>query len=36
MFIIGLLIGIAIVIYAMAFSSAAEREYNGDDNNFKL
>ena len=34
MFIIGFLI--AIVIYAMAFSSAAEREYNGDDNNFKL
>lgn len=36
MFIIGLLIGIAIVIYAMAFSNAAEKEYNGDDNNFKL
>lgn len=36
MFIIGLLIGIAIVIYAMAFSSAAEDEYKGDNNNFKL
>ena len=37
MFIIGLLIGIAIVIYSMAFSAQAEREYEGkDDNNFKL
>lgn len=36
MFIIGLLIGIAIVIYTMALTAVAEREYEGDDNNFKL
>lgn len=35
MFLIGLLLGIAIVIYSMAFSNAAEKEYE-DDNNFKL
>ena len=36
MFVIGLLVGIAIVIYTMSLTAAAEREYDGDDNNFKL
>jgi hypothetical protein len=36
MFIIGLFIGIAIVIYAMAFTNSAEDEYKGNNNNFKL
>lgn len=36
MFIIGLLVGIAIVIYSISFMAAAERDYNGDDNNFKF
>ena len=34
--IIGMLLGIAIAIYVMAFTKSAEDEYNGDNNNFKL
>jgi hypothetical protein len=34
--ILGILIGIAIVIYSMAFSQSAEEEYDGDNKNFKL
>ena len=34
--ILGIFIGIAIVIYAMAFTKSAEDEYKGDNNNFKL
>ena len=34
--ILGIFIGIAIVLYAMAFSNSADEEYKGKDNNFKL